>query len=104
MLHGRAEEAAELEATGAATAGPDAAANVARTRAAQVATHHSAFLRVRSLIRTNLRLGWWECTDDRLSAYVVLALTSDGYHCVDRAENAVKGRGNHRARSRAWLN
>jgi hypothetical protein len=60
MLHGRAAEAAELAevaVTGAATTGPDVAVNAATTRAAEIATHHSAFLRVRSLIRANLRLG-----------------------------------------------
>jgi hypothetical protein len=58
MLHGRAEEEEEEEATwAAAPAGPDVAAKAVRTRAAEVTTHHSAFLRVRSLIRTNLRPG-----------------------------------------------
>jgi hypothetical protein len=55
MLHDRREE--EEEEACAAPAGPDVAANAARTSTAEVPAHHSAFLRFGSLIWTNLRTG-----------------------------------------------
>jgi hypothetical protein len=82
MLHGRRDEEADADeaeapaaeadeaeapaaaveavgATWAAPAGPDAAANAARTSAAEVTAHHSAFLRFRAFLRLGvlLRLG-----------------------------------------------
>ena len=79
MLHGRRDDAEDadeadeaeadevaleaVEATWAAPAGPDAEVKAARTSAAEVTTHHSAFLRpgaflrLRRLILTSLRTG-----------------------------------------------